>query len=152
MDSVAYAPYAVAGWDRAAADVFAQSRERGAADDGEVAVPGADPGVWELAVARAAGASADLGTADRRGQSGDQGAVFLAVRAVWGGASAGTAEIHFMADHVVVLEAKRTNSTYPDHAVPTNHGCPRMALRGPLASLGSPSQLEVLELAFPEEA
>ena len=61
----------------------------GAADGGEVAVEGVDPGVQELRVPRAAGALADFRTADRRGQSRDQGAVLLAVRPVWGGASTG---------------------------------------------------------------
>ena len=51
--------------------------EWGAADGGEVAGLGADPGVRELPVSRAAGASPDLGTADGRGRSGDQGVVVL---------------------------------------------------------------------------
>ena len=77
--AAAVAPGAVAGRDRAAADVPAQSGERGAAHHGELAVPGVDPGVWELAVARGAGGSADLGAADGRGQSGDEGVVLLGV-------------------------------------------------------------------------
>ena len=89
---------AVAERDRAVADVFAESGERGAADDGEVAVPGADPGVWELAVSRAAGASLDLGTADGRGQSCDHGVVLLAVRPVCGGAAAGAAAVDSVPD------------------------------------------------------
>ena len=64
-------------------------RGMGGADGGEVAVAGVDPGVWELAVSRAAGGSADLGTADGRGQSGDQGAGLLFVGPVWGGVGRG---------------------------------------------------------------
>ena len=39
---------------------------------------GVDRGVWELAVARAAGGSAELGVVDDRGQSGDERVVVLA--------------------------------------------------------------------------
>ena len=102
MDSVAYAPDAVAGRDRAAADVSAQSGQWGAADGGEVAMEGVDPGVWGLAVSRAVGVSPDLGSADRRGQSRDQGVVLLAVRPVWAGAAAGAESVDSPADHMVM--------------------------------------------------
>ena len=59
------------------------------------------PGVWELPVSRAAGGSADLGTADGRGQSGDQGAGLLFVGPVWGGAGAGAAEVDSVSDYLV---------------------------------------------------
>ena len=86
---VAVGAGAVAGRDGGGAEVLAGSGEWGAADGGEFAVPGVDPGVWKLAAPRAAGASSDFGGADRRGQSRDQGAVLLAVRPVWGGAAEG---------------------------------------------------------------
>ena len=58
---VAVGAGAVAGRDGGGAEVLAGSGEWGAADGGEFAVPGVDPGVWELAAPRAAGASADFG-------------------------------------------------------------------------------------------
>jgi len=66
------------------------------------ALPGADPGVRELPVSRAAGASPDLGIADRCGQSRDQGVVLLAVRPVWGGVSAGAAAVDSVSDYVMI--------------------------------------------------
>lgn len=60
--------------------------------------PGADSGVWELAVSRAAGGSADFGAADGRGQSGDEGVVMLAVGRVWGGQGAGGAAVDSVPD------------------------------------------------------
>ena len=48
--AVAVARGAVAGRDEAAADVFAESGVRGAADHGEFAGAGIDAGGWELAV------------------------------------------------------------------------------------------------------
>ena len=92
---------AVAGRDGGGAEVFARSGEWGAADGGEVAVEGVDPGVWELPVARAAGGSSDLGAADGCGESGDEGVVVLAVRPVWGGAAEGAAEVDSFQDYVV---------------------------------------------------
>ena len=75
----------------------------GGADGGEFAVAGVDPGVWELAVARGAGASSDLGAADGRGQSGDEGVVVLAVRPVWGGAAEGAEAVDSVSYYVVTL-------------------------------------------------
>ena len=72
---------------------FAESGEGGAAADSELAVAGVDPGVRELPVARAAGASLGLGAANGRGQSGDRGGVLLAVRLVWGGVGAGARRV-----------------------------------------------------------
>ena len=80
---------------------FCGIRGMGAADGGGGAVAGADPGVWELAVARGAGALAGLGAADGRGQSGDEGVVVLAVRPVWGGAAEGAEAVDSVPDYVV---------------------------------------------------
>ena len=95
---VAVGAGAVAGRDGGGAEVLAGSGEWGAADGGEFAVPGVDPGVWELAAPRAAGASPDFGGADRRGQPRHQGAVLLVVRPVWGRASAGAAAVDSVSD------------------------------------------------------
>ncbi len=88
---------AVAGRDGGGAEIFAGSGEWGQ----RIAVAGVDPGVQELRVPRAAGALADFRTADRRGQSRDQGAVLLAVRPVWGGASTGAKGVDSVPDYVV---------------------------------------------------
>ena len=84
-----------------------------AANHGEFAVPGADPGVCELPLPRAAGTSPGLGTADRRGQSRDQGAVLLAVRPVWGGAAKRAAAVDSVSDYVVMGFSRRARKSWP---------------------------------------
>ena len=73
---------------------------RGMGACGESRCQGLIRGFGSYAVPRAAGALADFRTADRRGQSRDQGAVLLAVRPVWGGASTGAKAVDSVPDYV----------------------------------------------------
>ena len=88
------------GW-RGVRRFLRRSGEWGGGDGGGGAGAGVDAGVWELAVARGAGALAGLGAADGRGQSGDEGVVVLAVRPVWGGEADRSVAVDSVADYVV---------------------------------------------------